>query len=110
MTGCVGNFQVEPPTAASNCWRTPSCADIDFVVCFREYGDQDGEVGELEGRNNASGLLSHSSVGPGQLESPLPPQSKLDLDKRGNRLSAAKNLPDRIKSWNPEPAETLLSI
>ncbi|XP_023261029.1 mesoderm induction early response protein 2-like isoform X1 [Seriola lalandi dorsalis] len=51
-----------------------------------EDGDQDGEIGELEGSNNASSLLSHSSVGPGQLESALPPQSKLDLDKRDGEL------------------------
>lgn len=47
-----------------------------------EDGDQDGEVGELEGSNNSSGLLSHSTIGTGQLESTLPPQSSLDLDKR----------------------------
>ncbi|XP_038571940.1 LOW QUALITY PROTEIN: mesoderm induction early response protein 2 [Micropterus salmoides] len=50
-----------------------------------EDGDQDGEVGELEGSNNSSGL-SHSSMGTGQLESPLPPQSSLDLDKQGGEL------------------------
>lgn len=53
------------------------------VVCFREDGDQDGEVGDLEGSNSSSGLLSHSSVGTRQLESPLPPQSNLDLGKQG---------------------------
>ncbi|XP_018528941.1 mesoderm induction early response protein 2 isoform X2 [Lates calcarifer] len=47
-----------------------------------EDGDQDGEVGELDGSSNSSGLLSHSSMGAAQLESPLPPQSNLDLDKR----------------------------
>lgn len=47
-----------------------------------EDGDQDGEVAELEGSNSSSGLLSNSSIGTGQLESPLPPQSKLDLDKQ----------------------------
>ncbi|KAG7513584.1 mesoderm induction early response protein 2-like isoform X1 [Solea senegalensis] len=50
-------------------------------------GEQDGEIGELEGNNNSSELLSHSSVGrSGQLESPLPPQSNLDLDKRDGEL------------------------
>ncbi|XP_034439857.1 mesoderm induction early response protein 2 [Hippoglossus hippoglossus] len=43
-----------------------------------EDGDQDGDVGELEGSNNSSGLLSHSSMGPRQLESPLPPHTNLD--------------------------------
>lgn len=47
-----------------------------------EDGDQDGDVGELEGRNSCSGLLSHSSLGSGQLESSVPPQSNLDLDKQ----------------------------
>lgn len=47
-----------------------------------EDGDQDGEVAELEGSNNSSGLLSQSSMGTGQLESTLPPQSTLDLDKQ----------------------------
>lgn len=47
-----------------------------------EDGDQDGEVGELDGSNNSSGLLSHSSMSAGQLESPLPPESSLDRDKR----------------------------
>ncbi|XP_044054704.1 mesoderm induction early response protein 2 isoform X2 [Siniperca chuatsi] len=51
-----------------------------------EDGDQDGEVGELEGSNNSSGLLSHSSMGTGQLESPLPPQSSLDLEKQDGEL------------------------
>uniref|UniRef100_A0A3Q3KS01 Mesoderm induction early response 1, family member 2 n=1 Tax=Mastacembelus armatus TaxID=205130 RepID=A0A3Q3KS01_9TELE len=41
-----------------------------------EDGDQDGEVGELDGSNSSSGLLSR------QLESTLPPQSNLDLDKQ----------------------------
>ncbi|XP_074525140.1 mesoderm induction early response protein 2 isoform X2 [Halichoeres trimaculatus] len=45
-----------------------------------EDGEQDGEVGDLEGSNNSSGLLSHSSTG--QLESPLPPQSNLDVEKQ----------------------------
>lgn len=56
---------------------------LTVVVCCREDGDQDGEVGELEGSNNSSGLLSHSTMGTGKLESPLPPQSSLDLDKQG---------------------------
>ncbi|XP_027146381.1 mesoderm induction early response protein 2 [Larimichthys crocea] len=47
-----------------------------------EDGDQDGEVGELEGSITSSGLLSHSSMNTGQLESPLPPQSNLDLHKQ----------------------------
>ncbi|XP_070765003.1 LOW QUALITY PROTEIN: mesoderm induction early response protein 2 [Enoplosus armatus] len=51
-----------------------------------EDGDQDGDVGELEGSNNSSGLLSHSSMGTEQLESPLPPQSNLDLDKQDDEL------------------------
>ncbi|XP_026202179.1 mesoderm induction early response protein 2 [Anabas testudineus] len=45
-------------------------------------GDQDGDVGELEGSTNSSGTLSQSSMGSRQLESPLPPQSSLDLDKQ----------------------------
>ncbi len=56
---------------------------LTVVACCREDGDQDGEVGELEGSNNSSGLLSHSTMGTGKLESPLPPQSRLDLDKQG---------------------------
>ncbi|XP_069551190.1 mesoderm induction early response protein 2 isoform X1 [Brachyistius frenatus] len=52
-----------------------------------EDGDQDGEVGELEGSNVCSGLLSTSSMGTGQLESPLPPQSSSDLDKQGGELA-----------------------
>ncbi|XP_056894805.1 mesoderm induction early response protein 2 isoform X2 [Takifugu flavidus] len=44
-----------------------------------DYGDQYGELGELDGSNNSSDLLSQSS---GQPESPLPPQSSLDLDRR----------------------------
>ncbi|XP_068563340.1 mesoderm induction early response protein 2 [Cebidichthys violaceus] len=51
-----------------------------------EDGDQDGEVGELEGSNNLSGLLSHSSVDTGQLQSPSPPQSSLDAHKRDGEL------------------------
>ncbi|XP_047444097.1 mesoderm induction early response protein 2 isoform X2 [Mugil cephalus] len=47
-----------------------------------EDGDQDGEVGELEGSNGSSGLLSHSSVSSGQLESTLPPHSSTDLEKQ----------------------------
>lgn len=47
-----------------------------------EDGDHDGEVGDLEGSNNSSGLSSHSSVGTGQVESSIPPQSNLDLDKQ----------------------------
>ncbi|XP_019936994.2 mesoderm induction early response protein 2 [Paralichthys olivaceus] len=50
-----------------------------------EDGDQDGDVGELEGSNNSSGLLSHSSMGPGQLESPLPPQTNLDKQEEEGR-------------------------
>ncbi|XP_029905729.1 mesoderm induction early response protein 2 [Myripristis murdjan] len=47
-----------------------------------EDGDQDGEVGELEGSSNSQSLLSHSSLGPGQLESPSPPSLGLDLHKQ----------------------------
>ncbi|KAM7410002.1 hypothetical protein PAMA_001464 [Pampus argenteus] len=47
-----------------------------------EDGDQDGEIGEIEGGPNSPGLLSHGSMGPEKLESPLPPQSSLDLDKQ----------------------------
>lgn len=53
-----------------------------------EDGDQEGEVAELgreERSNNSSGLLSNSSMGTGQLQSPLPPQSSLDLDKQGKQ-------------------------
>ncbi|XP_030289962.1 mesoderm induction early response protein 2 isoform X2 [Sparus aurata] len=49
-------------------------------------GDQDGEVGELEGSNNSSGLSTHSSMGTRQLESTLPPQSSLVLDKQDGEL------------------------
>ncbi|XP_035509773.1 mesoderm induction early response protein 2 [Morone saxatilis] len=64
-----------------------------------EDGDQDGEVGELEGSNNSSGLLSHSPMGTGQLESPLPPQSSLDLDKQGGGPSPAQtNSPLSLKA------------
>ncbi|KAK2835589.1 hypothetical protein Q5P01_016073 [Channa striata] len=52
-----------------------------------EDGDQDGEIGEVEGSNNSSGLLSHSSMGP-KLEFPIPAQSNLDLDKQGHRKQA----------------------
>ncbi|KAM9358131.1 mesoderm induction early response protein 2 [Symphorus nematophorus] len=51
-----------------------------------EDGDQDGEVGDLEGSNNSSGLLSHSTMSSGQLESTLPPQSSLDLEKQDGEL------------------------
>lgn len=51
-------------------------------VVSRVYGDQYGEVGELDGSNNSSDLLSQSSE---QLESPLPPPSSLDPDRRGKR-------------------------
>lgn len=56
------------------------CRLITCCVVSRDYGDQYGEVGELEGSNNSSDLLSQSSE---QLESPLPPESSLDLDRRG---------------------------
>lgn len=46
-----------------------------------EDGDQDGEVGELEPNNNSSDSSSHSSSSARQLESPLPPQLSLELDK-----------------------------
>ncbi|XP_005920890.1 mesoderm induction early response protein 2 isoform X2 [Haplochromis burtoni] len=51
-----------------------------------EDGDQDGEVVELEGNNSSTRLLPHSSMGTGQLESPLPPQSNLDQDKQDGEL------------------------
>ncbi|XP_068447632.1 mesoderm induction early response protein 2 isoform X2 [Clinocottus analis] len=51
-----------------------------------EDGDQDGEVGELEGSNNSPGLLSHSSMDTGQLQSPSPPQSSLDPHKQDDEL------------------------
>lgn len=57
------------------------CRLIGCCVVFRDYGDQYGEVGELDGSNNSSDLLSQSSGPP---ESPLPPQSSLDLDRPGN--------------------------
>ncbi|KAM3619016.1 uncharacterized protein V6R79_001725 [Siganus canaliculatus] len=47
-----------------------------------EDGEQDGEVGDPEGSNNSSGLLTHSSGGSRQLDSPLPPQLNLELDKQ----------------------------
>ena len=46
----------------------------------RDYGDQYGEVGELEGSNNSSDVPSQGSE---PLESPAPPRSSLDLDRRG---------------------------
>ncbi|CAJ1060460.1 LOW QUALITY PROTEIN: mesoderm induction early response protein 2 [Xyrichtys novacula] len=49
-----------------------------------EDGEQDREVGEHEGSNSSSGLLSHSSTR--QLESPSPPQSNLDTDKQDGEL------------------------
>ncbi|XP_068175366.1 mesoderm induction early response protein 2 [Antennarius striatus] len=50
-----------------------------------EEGDQDGDVGELEGSSNSSGLSSNSSTGAGQLESPLP-QTSPNLEKQGAEL------------------------
>ncbi|KAM8874438.1 mesoderm induction early response protein 2 [Spinachia spinachia] len=44
-----------------------------------EDGDQDGEVGELEGSNSS---LSHSSVDTGPQQSPLLPQASLDPHKQ----------------------------
>lgn len=49
-------------------------------LCFSEDGDPDGEAGDLDGSHTSSGLLSHAS---GQLESPLPPHSNMDLNKQG---------------------------
>lgn len=43
-------------------------------------GEQDGEVGDLEGSNNSSDLSSQNSTR--QLETPLPPQSNLEMDKQ----------------------------
>ncbi|XP_076009730.1 mesoderm induction early response protein 2 [Genypterus blacodes] len=43
-----------------------------------EDGEQDGEV---EGSNSSQGLLSHRPMRSQKLESSLPPQSSLDLDK-----------------------------
>ncbi|XP_059197719.1 mesoderm induction early response protein 2 isoform X2 [Centropristis striata] len=57
-----------------------------FSLQTGEDGDQDGEVGDMEGSNNSSGLLSNNSMSTGQLESPLPPQSSLDLDKQDGEL------------------------
>ncbi|XP_042368148.1 mesoderm induction early response protein 2 isoform X2 [Plectropomus leopardus] len=66
-----------------------------------EEGDQDGDVAEMEASNNNSGLLSHSSMGTGQLESPLPPQSSLDLDKPGGGPSPPQtNSPLSLKAMN----------
>lgn len=64
------------------------------MVCCREDGDQDGDVGELEGSNNSSGILSQSSTGPRQLESPLPPQSSVELNKQGNLGGSWLEVPD----------------
>lgn len=68
-----------------NLWIIPSVVVwlISCCVVFRDYGDQYGELGELDGSNNSSDLLSQSS---GQPESPLPPQSSLDLDRRGKHV------------------------
>ncbi|KAM3876083.1 mesoderm induction early response protein 2 [Diretmus argenteus] len=51
-----------------------------------EDGDQDGEMGELEGSSNSQGLSSHSSLGPRRVESPSPPSTGLDLEKQGGEL------------------------
>uniref|UniRef100_A0A8C7YLU4 Mesoderm induction early response 1, family member 2 n=1 Tax=Oryzias sinensis TaxID=183150 RepID=A0A8C7YLU4_9TELE len=48
-----------------------------------EDGDPDGEAGDLDGSHNSSGLLSHAS---GQLESPLPPHSNMELNKQDGEL------------------------
>ncbi|KAA8589964.1 hypothetical protein FQN60_013329 [Etheostoma spectabile] len=73
-----------------------------------EDGDQDGEVGELEGSNNSSGL-SHSSMGTGQLESPLPPQSSLDQDKQGNQtpdvVAHSLKTVATVKGGEPSPPQ-----
>lgn len=77
---------------AINLWRIPSvvvCWLTNCCVVFRDYGDQYGELGEMDGSNNSSDLLSQSS---GQPESPLPPQSSLDLDRRGKRGAVGWNL------------------
>ncbi|XP_034079500.1 LOW QUALITY PROTEIN: mesoderm induction early response protein 2 [Gymnodraco acuticeps] len=49
-----------------------------------EDGEQDGEGGEVEGSNSSSGLSSRGSTR--QLESPVPPQSSLELDKQDGAL------------------------
>ncbi|XP_072245721.1 mesoderm induction early response protein 2 [Leuresthes tenuis] len=64
-----------------------------------EDGDQDGEGGDLEGSNSSSELLSHSSMGAGQLESPIPPHSNLDLNKQGGGPPQAQtNSPLSLKA------------
>lgn len=47
-----------------------------------EDGDQDGECGDLEGSSNTLGLLSQISMGPGQIESQFPSNTRLDLNKQ----------------------------
>ncbi|CAG5861423.1 unnamed protein product [Menidia menidia] len=51
-----------------------------------EDGDQDGEGVDPEGSNSSSELLSPNSIGAGQLESSLPPQSNLELNKQDGEL------------------------
>ncbi|KAF6726408.1 Mesoderm induction early response protein 2 [Oryzias melastigma] len=48
-----------------------------------EDGDPDGEAGDLDGSTNSSGSLTHGS---GQLETPLPPHSNMDLHKQDGEL------------------------
>lgn len=60
---------------------------------FRDDGDQYGELGELDGSNNSSDLLSQSS---GQPDSPLPPQSSLDLDRRGKHGAVGWSLEAKV--------------
>ncbi|KAK5870206.1 hypothetical protein PBY51_024860 [Eleginops maclovinus] len=49
-----------------------------------EDGEQDGDGGEVDGSNSSSGLSSRSSTR--QQESPVPPQSSLELDKQDGAL------------------------
>lgn len=64
-------------------WRSSS----DNVVCFSEDGDPEGEGEDLKRGNISSGMLSQSSVGTGQLESPLPPHANLGVNKQGNKIN-----------------------
>ncbi|XP_013890152.1 mesoderm induction early response protein 2 [Austrofundulus limnaeus] len=51
-----------------------------------EDEDPEGEGGDLKRGNISSEMLSQSSVGTGQLESPLPPHANLDRNKQDGEL------------------------
>ncbi|KAM6921982.1 mesoderm induction early response protein 2 [Xenentodon cancila] len=57
-----------------------------------EDGDQEGDAGDLDGSKTSSGLVTDSSMSTGQLESPLPPHSNLDLNKQDGELVSLSEL------------------